>query len=291
MDIEAFTQQHGLDANFTASAQHWFIPLAEELVLLQKGAKRPFFIAINGAQGSGKSTLADFLTWYFRARSGMRVATLSLDDVYLSQAARIQRAADIHPLLRVRGVPGTHDTQLLKDCLQALAVGQPVLLPRFNKAYDNPVPVAQWPSVTGAVDMVIMEGWCWGVSAQEANALTTPINALEKTEDQDGTWRQYVNTRLQCDYMPLYAMFDYWIMLQAPSFAIVRQWRLQQEQHLAKQQPNAPFLMHPTEIARFVQFFERLTTHGLATLPPRCNSVYALDDNRKIIAHRQSRNL
>ena len=43
---------------------------------------------------------------------GLRAAILSLDDIYLSGADRLQRANTIHPLLATRGVPGTHDVGL-----------------------------------------------------------------------------------------------------------------------------------------------------------------------------------
>lgn len=283
MDISEFTQQYGLSAAFTYSAQHWFIPLAERIRSLQHGAKRPFFVAINGAQGSGKSTLCEFLAWYFRTAYGAGVATLSLDDVYLSQSAREQCAARIHPLLRVRGVPGTHDIPLLTTSLNALAEGKTLRLPRFSKAFDNPLPSLSWPLIDFKADLVIMEGWCWGVPPQTLSDLQHPINALEQYQDSDGRWRNYVNQQLQAQYLPLYRYFDYWVMLQAPSFDIVAQWRLEQEQRLAQQQPSAPFLMNPQQVEAFVQYFERLTRHCLATLPSRCDSVFRLADTRDII--------
>ena len=62
--------------------------------------------AIAGLQGSGKSTLAAQVA--ARARSeGLRVAVLSLDDLYLTRAQRQRLALDVHPLLATRGPPGT----------------------------------------------------------------------------------------------------------------------------------------------------------------------------------------
>ena len=68
-------------------------------------------VGLTGPQGSGKSTLAAKLPPLLAAR-GLRSAVLALDDLYLTHAERRRLAADIHPLLATRGVPGTHDVAL-----------------------------------------------------------------------------------------------------------------------------------------------------------------------------------
>jgi len=283
MDIREFLRQRRLPQAFTTSAQNWFIPLAERIRMRQMSAKGPFFVAINGAQGSGKSTLTDFLGWYFTSALGCRVATLSLDDVYLSQTERVQHALNIHPLLRTRGVPGTHNIRLLRSTLHNLAAGNHVQLPRFNKAFDNPAPAQEWPSITDAVDIVIVEGWCWGARPQEASALLEPINTLEREQDKTGEWRCHVNEQLRTYYAPLYDLFHYWVMLRAPSFEIVTSWRREQERKLADLLPSAPGLMTASQIGQFVQYFERLTRHCINTLPFHCDEVFQLDEQRHIV--------
>ena len=62
------------------------------------------------------------------------------------------------------------------------------------------------------------------------------MNGLERDEDPQGTWREYVNSRLQADYHGLYDLIDIWVMLQAPSFNSIFRWRLEQEQKLADRQ-------------------------------------------------------
>ncbi|MDR2872569.1 MAG: kinase, partial [Xanthomonadaceae bacterium] len=68
-------------------------------------------LAITGPQGSGKSTLAAQIV---RAadQHGLKAATLSTDDFYLTHADRRQLARTVHPLLATRGPPGTHDLPL-----------------------------------------------------------------------------------------------------------------------------------------------------------------------------------
>jgi len=92
---------------------------------LRPGRRRPFVLGIAGAQGSGKSTIARALA----ARFGCPV--LSLDDLYLDGAARQRLAETVHPLLRTRGVPGTHDGAAGLAALESLAPG-PAPLPRSD---------------------------------------------------------------------------------------------------------------------------------------------------------------
>ena len=48
------------------------------------------------------------------------VAVLSIDDFYYTLAERKILAEEVHPLLRTRGVPGTHDTDMLAGYLERL---------------------------------------------------------------------------------------------------------------------------------------------------------------------------
>jgi len=85
-------------------------------------------------------------------------------------------------------------------------------------------------------------------------------------------------------------MIDLWIMLQAPSFDCVYQWRLEQEQKLADElnQSEATAsrqnqLMSAKQIVRFIQHYQRLTEHTLKQLPDRVNYLFQLDQDRHIV--------
>jgi D-glycerate 3-kinase len=285
--LRGFLEKHALDQSFNRTASQWFDPLAETLSMNQNGAKRPYFVGINGCQGSGKSTLADYLQLKF-THQGLDSVVISLDDFYYASDNRLQLAKHIHPLLKTRGVPGTHNTPLIYDTLSRLKSGQPVTLPRFDKATDNPLPKDQWLHIEQQTDIVIMEGWCWGISAQIEDQLNSPINTLEEQQDPEGIWRHYVNQQLTKQYQPLYDFFDYWLMLKAPSFDIVFQWRREQEQKLIDRlrhtnhtnKPNKT--MSDAELKHFIQHYQRLTEHGLKTFPSQCDQVLHLDAQRQI---------
>lgn len=289
--IKGFRDLHLLDEQFETSALNWFIPLAEQLALHQSSAKAPFFVGLNGCQGSGKSTLTSFIQSYLQQIKGLEVVNLSLDDFYLSHSQRLALAIKVHPLLATRGVPGTHNTRLMKKIFNALAEGQTEFkIPKFNKATDNPEPMSTWPVVQKKVDIILFEGWCWGVMPQSELELQLTINPLEQQSDPIGVWRNYVNQQITQSYVSLYAHMQYWIMLQAPSFKCVYEWRLQQEEKLTKrlalQQTGDPAatqgVMEPQQIQTFIQHYQRLTEHSLKTLPDTVDVVFSLNSTRNI---------
>ncbi|HEY0504822.1 MAG TPA: kinase, partial [Lysobacter sp.] len=130
---------------------------------------------ICGLQGSGKSTLAAQLAAMARSR-GLRVAVLSVDDLYFGRGERRRLARRVHPLLATRGPPGTHDVTLGCVTLDALRAGTPVALPRFDKPADTRLPPSRWRRVE-AVDLVLFEGWFLCTPPQDEAALREPINA------------------------------------------------------------------------------------------------------------------
>lgn len=246
----------------------------------EAGTRKPVVLGICGAQGSGKSTLAGAVE-RAAGRRGIPSASLSLDDLYLTRAEREALAREVHPLLRTRGVPGTHDLALGLDVLAALERGEATALPRFDKARDDRCPPAQWERAPAATELLILEGWCVGARPQAPEALREPVNALEAQEDADGTWRRYANDALAGPYQALFARIDVLVLLAAPNFEIVFDWRLQQEAELrARAGPDAPGLMDAAGVARFIQHYERLTRHILAEMPARADVLVRLAADR-----------
>ena len=244
-----------------------------------------FVLGLSGPQGSGKSTLAGAMV---RActRMGRPAQALSLDDVYLGRRTRLALARNVHPLLRTRGVPGTHDLALLLSTLDALAAAtpaQPALLPRFDKGRDTRRPPSRWPRVTQAPRVLVLEGWCLGVRPQSRAALAQPVNALEREADPDGSWRRYVNRKLRA-MQPAWARLDALVALTAPDWDTVCRWRAQAERALRQRQ--AASAMDARALRRFMQHFERLSRHAAHSVPGRADLCIALDARRRVRAFR-----
>lgn len=288
VNINSFIKKHQLSEQYQQLAEKCYLGIAADIAAHQKSAKKPILLGINGAQGSGKSTLADFLVFVLTKHFQINSVALSLDDFYLTRATRMQHADTVHPLLSTRGVPGTHDVQLAIKIITTLKAGcTPVSIPRFNKAIDDRSD--QQDVVNEPVDVLILEGWCVGSLPQTKQALLKPVNVLETEQDTDGAWRNYVNTQLAQDYQTLYGLIDQLIMLKAPSFDCVYQWRLEQEEKLRTntQGEAHQHVMSPQQVHDFIQFYQRLTEHNLKTLPDKVDYLVELDADRNITQMRK----
>jgi len=253
--------------------------LLDQILSARKRCGRPVAIGLCGAQGSGKSTTAGRLAAQLQA-GGYATAVLSIDDFYLTRSERAALAASIHPLLATRGVPGTHDVELaihtLLNLLQASAADT-VPIPKFDKSRDERVPQAQWTAHRAPVEVVLLEGWCVGARPQPQDALTTPVNELEREEDMDGRWRRYVNQRLEGDYADLFSLLDTRMLLRPPDFETVYSWRAQQEAGLSRT-GHSLSPMTEGELRRFIAHYERLT--GWILLDEPANVIVHLDSRR-----------
>jgi len=238
-------------------------------------------LGLSGAQGSGKSTLAAALERRLCAE-GVATATLSLDDLYLPRAERLRLGAEVHPLLATRGVPGTHDVALGLATIAALERGEPVLLPRFDKARDDRRASTEADRAPPHTRLLLFEGWCIGARPQPEDALAQPVNALEAEEDRDGRWRRYANAALAGAYRALWARIDVLAMLRAPDFATIVGWRQQQERALRHAAGDGVGVMSDAAVIRFVAHYERITRHLLADLPGRADCVIELAPDRHV---------
>lgn len=252
----------------------------------------PLLVGINGAQGTGKTTLARALTRVLDNTFDCSTVHLSLDDFYLTREQRRALAQSTHPLLMTRGVPGTHDIDMAQETINQLHHAnprRPVALPRFDKSRDERVPVAEWPLVDRPPDIILLEGWCVATPAQDEALLKYPANRMEAEEDRDQRWRRWVNRQLEAVYQPLFRRLDRLIMLRAPSFHAVYEWRCLQEDRLAARLDTVAddpglTLMEHEEVRRFLQHYERLTRHALHALPALADLVLYLDAKHRITA-------
>ena len=284
--INDFIFRHQLPNSFHRLIDEHYTSLTAWLIQ-KRQPNQTLLLGINGAQGTGKSTLAGYLQLALEEGEGWKVAVLSLDDFYLTKVERKQLSESVHPLLITRGVPGTHDLQLLSACIEQLrnlAPDQIISLPRFDKAQDDRAAVATWPVVTGPIDLIILEGWCVGSEPQTADTLSQPVNQLERVQDSSGTWRHFVNKQLQEQYADLFAEINFLFFLQAPDFEAVFRWRSEQEDKLAANTTgNSSGIMDRAQISEFIQNYERLTRANFISLPKIADVILELDNTHACV--------
>lgn len=277
--IADFMTRENLGADFAETVARVYRPLAARIETLAR-AHPGLIVGFCGSQGSGKSTGAAALKILLES-NGLRAATLSIDDLYLPKEARQQLAKKVHPLLAMRGPPGTHDVALGEGVLDALAQPRTVSIPRFDKARDTRIDPSRWDRFQGPADVILFEGWCVGARPQAPEALAEPVNALERDSDPDGRWRAYVNDALAGPYQHLFGRIGFLVFLAAPSFEVVAGWRKEQENKLRARTGGSSHVMSDEEIDRFVQFYERLTRFMLTEMPTRTDAVVRLGENRE----------
>ena len=284
--IRALIAREGLPSAYEATVTNTIKPLLAHILSLREQKGRPVIVGIHGAQGTGKSTLTLFLRELLQTHWQCPTASLSLDDLYLTRAERLALSRTVHPLLKTRGVPGTHDLALGHQVLnQLLAAGSggATPIPAFDKAMDDRVPESGWPVFEGPVQVILLEGWCLGATPQSVDELARPVNRLEAEEDADGQWRGYVNDCLESSYHEFFDRLDTLVMLRAPSMDCVLEWRKLQEHKLAQRHKDASKecvedggaqslrIMSDTEVQRFIMHYQRVTEHCLRTLPNKAD--------------------
>ncbi|KAA1470539.1 P-loop containing nucleoside triphosphate hydrolase protein [Dentipellis sp. KUC8613] len=224
--------------------------------LPSRAARPPLFVAIQGPQGSGKTFLTEHAAAALSAgtpeHAPLRVATLSIDDLYLSHDGLVA-LAEAHPtngLLHGRGQPGTHDIVLGLETLRRLKhindadnnTRGPVKIPFFDKSKSNGegdrVPEAEWTVVDGPLDVVLFEGWCVGFCPQSRTEIEQHIRETPAGLEGVFDMSKYrledvleVNTLL-ADYIEWWDMFDLFVQIapeQTSPYVHIYQWRLQQE--------------------------------------------------------------
>jgi D-glycerate 3-kinase len=279
--IDGFLQSERLPHSYRALIERVHVPLAARIAgRASAQPARLLSIGICGTQASGKSTLSASLAKLL-LEQGLSVAVLSLDDLYMTHAARAALGQRVHPLLATRGVPGTHDIGLGMHVLDALTSGQAVELPAFDKAQDDRRPPGSGRIAPAGTQVLLFEGWCVGAKPQPEAALREPANEHERLHDADGRWRRYVNNALAGDYQRLFARLDELWLLQAPGFEAVLEWRIGQERKLRERLAAAgqhdTRAMSDAEVARFIANYERLTRHILAEMPARADVVIPVE--------------
>lgn len=263
-----------------------YMPLAN-LIKMGFDTSTTRIIGVNGAQGAGKTTFGTLLKVVLEKALGLKVVQFSIDDIYLSHAERQKLAEEVHPLLATRGVPGTHDVKLGEDTLDALCKAGAkdiTLIPRFNKAMDDPYPRSEWEQFMGRPDVIIFDGWFMGAVEQKETDLLTPVNTLEREEDPYCVWRRYVNSQLKDNYKSLFNRLDLLVMLKVPSFDKVYEWRALQEEKLRIKTQGQKNLrvMSDEELNRFISHYERLTRHILSEMPSRADVLFSVSNDHRI---------
>jgi len=263
--------------------RNFYLPICEKINSEYIKSKKTKIIGLTGGQGTGKSTISNILKIILKESFNLETVIFSIDDFYKTRKERKILAKKISPLFLTRGVPGTHDTKMLFNCIKNLKKNRfkKMIIPKFDKSKDERCPKSKWLAVNKKPNIVIFEGWCIGVASQKKKDLVIPINKLEKQKDKKSIWRQTVNKELQNNYQKIFNLINKLIFLKVPSFKYVYKWRLLQEKKLrAKFKGNKT--MSNEQVKNFIMYYERLTKNMLKILPKKADTVISIDENHRL---------
>jgi len=248
--------------------------------------KKPLIIGLAGGQGSGKTTISSILTLILQKYFKLNVFKVSIDDFYKTRKDRKLLSKNKHPLLMTRGVPGTHDIDLMLGFFKKIKDKnfKSLQIPKFNKAIDDRCSKSLWHKIKTKPDVIIFEGWCVGARAQTNKQLKTPINSLERVYDQGIKWRSYVNKQLKTKYKKLFKQLDGLLYLKAKNFNLLRNWRLKQERKLWIQTKNKKNLkiMSSGDVINFMQTYQRITQQMFKDALKSSSIIMDLNSNHQI---------
>ena len=261
-----------------------YIPVSFWIDNKYKKKGKTLFLGFSGGQGSGKTTVAGILKIILKKFFKRNIHVSSIDNFYKTLKDRNNMSNKIQPLLKTRGVPGTHDIDLIKNFFNIVKKKKfkKIKLPKFEKATDNRLKKKYWFNIKQKPEIVILEGWCLGAKSQSNSLIKRPINILEKNEDKDLKWRKYVNEKLKNEYKKLFAMIDHFIFMKIPNFKMVFKWRLLQEEKLRKKSHSKKQVMSYKEIKRFIMFYQRITLQMMKDLSKSASIVMLLKKNHEI---------
>jgi len=248
--------------------------------------KQPLIIGLAGGQGSGKTTISSILTLILQKYFKLNVFKVSIDDFYKTRRDRRLLSKNKHPLLMTRGVPGTHDIDLMLSFFKKIKSKdfKSLKVPTFNKAIDDRYPKKLWHKIESKPDIIIFEGWCVGARAQTVSQLKKSINSLEKAHDRSTKWRTHVNNQLKTKYKLLFNQLDGLLYLKAKNFNLLREWRLKQERKLwiqAKDKKNLK-IMSSVDVISFMQTYQRITQQMFKDALKSSSIIMNLNSNHQI---------
>ena len=261
-----------------------YIPISFWIEEKCKKKGKPLILGFSGGQGTGKTTVTKILEIILKKFFKRKTCVISIDDFYKTLKDRNKMSYNIHPLFKTRGVPGTHDINLLKKFLNLAKKKnfRKIKLPKFGKAEDDRLKRNNWYNIEKKPEIIILEGWCIGAKPQSNSLIKKAINILEKTEDKKMIWRKYVNTKLKNEYKKVFEQIDHFIFMKVPNFNMVFKWRLLQEKKLKKKSHLNKKIMSYNEIKRFIMFYERITLQMIKDLNKYASMVILLKKNHEI---------
>ena len=275
---EKFKNKEKMIKSFLIPISFWIAKKAKK--------NKPCIVGLSGGQGSGKTTISSIISIILRKYFKLNVFIISIDDFYKTRKERFLLSKRIHPFLMTRGVPGTHDINMMLDFFKRVKGKKfrSLKLPKFNKVTDDRYNKKSWYSLKTKPDIIIFEGWCVGAKAEKNNTLKKSVNSMERLKDTKLTWRSYVNEQLKTKYKQLYDQLNCLLYIKSSNFTLLKKWRIKQETKLRikNKKSNKFKIMSDQEVINFMQTYQRVTQSMFKYVPKYASIILNLKSNHQI---------
>lgn len=267
-------------------------------------------VGICGPQGSGKSYLAHKIKEQL-IKDHLQPLVISIDDFYLTRSdqEKLQMQFPEDPLMQGRGLPGTHDVDLLCDILDRLmSLGgdgpegptNAIKVPVYDKSAFNGLgdraPESEWQVVRTIPDVIILEGWFNGFTSynndtkllHEWNECKQQLRGLHPIAANVPECAIRIMDDCLSSYAAIWDRFDCFIYYQTDDLENIKSWRLQQEHALISQKGYG---MTDVEVITFIDryypaymlYYGKLIKSGSPAVCPSKNLRLVIDAHRYLI--------
>ena len=163
---------------------NYYLPISERIYKNYIENKKTLIIGLTGGQGSGKSTISKILKIILKENFKLNTVIFSIDDFYKTLKQRKIMSKKVSSLFLTRGVPGTHDTTMLFNCLKNLKKSKfrKFLIPKFDKSTDDRAS-KKMVKINLKPKIVILRMVRW---KSQKNKIEHVLNNLEKKRNRFG---------------------------------------------------------------------------------------------------------
>lgn len=281
-DVASWSAQQCNSGRHRVALDHWHPRAAPDwlwsvgLPLLSLGDQwlgERRLLGLSALPGCGKTTLGQWIEAAAK-ELGLSIQVVSLDDFYF-EAERLDAAISGNPWGVPRALPGSHDLELLQECLQIWRQGDHVLMPCFDKAKrQGRGDRSGWRRCDA--DLLIFEGWFVGCRSNADPTADEPHLEFPLTP-QELEWRQKLQPVLAL-YEATWSCFDQLWQLRATDFNAPWRWKRQQEATLQAERGAS---LSSSELDRFIRMILcSLPSSSFQTM--RADVVVEVDPDRNL---------
>ena len=281
-DVASWSAQQRNSGRHRVALDHWHPRAAPDwlwsvgLPLLSLGDQwlgERRLLGLSALPGCGKTTLGQWIEAAAK-ELGLSIQVVSLDDFYF-EAERLDAAISGNPWGVPRALPGSHDLELLQECLQIWRQGDHVLMPCFDKAKrQGRGDRSGWRRCDA--DLLIFEGWFVGCRSNADPTADEPHLEFPLTPEEL-EWRQKLQPVLAL-YEATWSCFDQLWQLRATDFNAPWRWKRQQEATLQAERGAS---LSSSELDRFIRMILcSLPSSSFQTM--RADVVVEVDPDRNL---------